>query len=326
MARTPTMIAISAAFASVLGDWLERNGQTNEAVPLSSAATVPQLTIGQWEQRVRAAVARLPGPARGLEIGSLVRLSHVGPLGYMAVNTSTLREFLRTYLLLEKWFYGVNWATATFSDAGCEIAWDARFGFPDRLLEQLHAAALATILRSACPTAGPPLRVDFMNAEAGEAEHYAAAFACPVRFDAPALCFEFSQASLAAPIDVASAALDKAWRSRQRTLREALPEATAFVRAVQSAIFLHLPEGAPAEAVAASLHLSRRTLQRRLAEYGCSHRQLLDGIREKHAGQLLNDPKLTLEEIAFLLGYAEQSAFNHAYRRWTGTAPLSKRP
>jgi AraC-like DNA-binding protein len=326
MARSPAKIAISEAFAAILADWLESNGLDHAATPPSSSSTAPQLTIEQWQQRVRAAVARRPGPTRGLEIGSFVRLSHVGPLGYMAVNTGTLREFLHTYLLLEKWFYGMNWATATFGDTGCEIAWDARFGFPDRLLEQLHAAALATILRAACPTAGSPLQVDFMNAEAGEAQSYSTAFGCPVRFDAPALRFVFSEASLAAPIDVASPALDTAWRSRQRTLRDALPEATAFARAVQSAILLHLPEGAPADAAAASLHLSRRTLQRRLAEHGCTYRLLLDGIREKHAQQLLNDPRLSLEEIAFLLGYAEQSAFNHAYRRWTGTAPLRTRP
>jgi len=160
-----------------------------------------------------------------------------------------------------------------------------------------------------------------MNPEAGEAAAYAVVFGCPVSFDAPATRFVFSEAALSAPVDIASAALEAAWRSRQRTLRETLPEATAFTNAVQAAILLRLPQGAPANAVAESLRLSRRTLQRRLAEQGCNYRQLVDGIRERHSRHLLDDSALSLQEVAFLLGYAEQSAFNHAYRRWNGASP-----
>lgn len=53
---------------------------------------------------------------------------------------------------------------------------------------------------------------------------------------------------------------------------------------------------------------------------GCSYRQLLDGIRECHAIQLLADPSLTRRDVAFLLGYAEQSAFNHAAQRWRASS------
>ena len=315
-----TALDISGGFAGVLADWLESHGQPRAAVT-SDAGTSSRLTLEQWKRRLQDAVARVPGPARGLQIAEHVRLSHVGPLGYMAVNTRTLRELLETYLLLEKWFYGANWATATTTNEGLEIAWDARFAFPDRVMEQLHTAALARITRMACPAAGPPVRVDLMNSESGEAAAYSAAFGCPVFFDAPATRFVFSSTALSAPVDIAGAALEAAWRSRQRTLREALPEATAFTNAVQSAIMLHLPQGAPAAAVADSLCLSRRTLQRRLSEQGCSYRQLVDGIRQRHARHLLDDAALSLREVALLLGYAEQSAFNHAYRRWNGTSP-----
>ena len=318
-------LAIFGGFAGVLDGWLESIGKVSPGVAASGGSGSHWLTPREWQQRVIAAVKRAPGRARGLEIGAQVTLAHVGPLGYLAVNANTLREFLDTYLLLEKWFYGVNWAIARLHEASFEIAWDARFGLPDRVLEQLHAAALVTILRAACPTSGPLLRVDVMNAEAGEAAAYVAAFGCPVRFDTAALRLVFAEAALEAPVDVGNAALAAAWRIRQRTIREALPEATAFARAVQSAVLLHLPSGAPADAVAAKLHLSRRTLQRRLAEHGCSYRQLLDGIRERHARHLLDESTLTLQDIAFLLGYAEQSAFHHAYRRWNGTAPRRAR-
>jgi AraC-like DNA-binding protein len=86
-----------------------------------------------------------------------------------------------------------------------------------------------------------------------------------------------------------------------------------------------LPAGAPVDSVAARLGISRRTFQRRLKEAGCTYRLLLSGIRQRHAASLLRDGQLSLKDVTFLLGYSEQSAFNHAYRRWTGVSPLQVR-
>lgn len=312
------MIVITSSFAGILDDWLASLGQTHcAAAPRLSSA----LSLEAWTAQVHAAVAQAPGPARGLEIGRHVQLQHAGPLGYLLVNTQTLGEFLDTYRLLEKWFYGQNWAQLSHDAQQVEIAWDGRFGQHDRVLEQLHAMALLTVLRSACPTAGPLLRVEVTSAAAGEAAAYRAAFACPVQFSQPALRLVFAVEALQAPIDLSHATLSPAWRSRQRTLREAVPSATELISAVQDAILHTLPAGAPVATVAARLHLSPRTLQRRLTESGCCYRQLLEAIRQRHAQHLLDDPSLSLKEVAFLLGYAEQSAFNHAFQRWHHAAP-----
>lgn len=66
---------------------------------------------------------------------------------------------------------------------------------------------------------------------------------------------------------------------------------------------------------------SPRTLQARLAGERTTYREVLDGVRRKLATSLLANPALALTDIVFLLGFAEQSAFNHAFRRWAGTSP-----
>ena len=312
------MIVVPCAFDAILDDWLASLGLTRPASARRGAAA---LTLEQWEAQVQAAIALAPGPARGLEIGRHVRLQHAGPLGYLLVNTRTLGELLDTYLLLERWFYGRQWAQLSRVDERVVIAWDQRFGRPDRVLEQLHAMALLSVLRSVCPGAGQPLHIDLMGAAEGEEQACREAFGCPLRFAQPALRLSFAAEALQAPIDLSAAMLSPAWDSRQRTLRETLPNATELVRAVREAILQTLPTGASIDAVAARLHLSRRTLQRRLDESGCAYRQLLDAVRQCHARHLLDDPTLSLKEVAFLLGYAEQSAFNHAYQRWYGIAP-----
>ena len=73
--------------------------------------------------------------------------------------------------------------------------------------------------------------------------------------------------------------------------------------------------------MAQALHLSQRTLQRRLQEEGTSYQQLLDDTRRDMAEQYLQQPGLTLLEVAYLLGFADPSNFFRAFRRWFGCTP-----
>jgi AraC-like DNA-binding protein len=73
--------------------------------------------------------------------------------------------------------------------------------------------------------------------------------------------------------------------------------------------------------VAAQLGVSARTLQRRLAAEQISFQELLDAYRQERAMELLREGRLAIGEVAYALGYGEQSAFTRAFRRWTGLAP-----
>lgn len=320
------VIEITSTFGNILEDWLASLGLAPDRSDKPPPPSSGRMSVEQWTQKVRSAVALAPGPARGLEIGSKVRLAHTGALGYLVVNSKTLGELLETYMLLEKWFYGQNWASSSTNGTEFEIAWGQDKGLPDRLLEQLHAMALLTILRESCPTAGNPTRVEVMNEESGERAAYEKAFGCKVLFRRPALRLVFPAGALRAPVEIHRSSIKTASRNRERTLREAYPGATQFVRAVQESIMHYLPMGAPIDSVAAAMAMSRRSLQRRLSHAGCTYRQLLNGIRERHALRLLDDPQISLKDTAFLLGYSEQSAFNHAYRNWTGSSPKVARP
>jgi AraC-like DNA-binding protein len=73
--------------------------------------------------------------------------------------------------------------------------------------------------------------------------------------------------------------------------------------------------------VADALHLSTRTLQRRLGEAGTSYQQVLDQVRHHLARRLLDATDLDTGEIAFLLGFEELNSFNRAFRQWEGDTP-----
>jgi AraC-like DNA-binding protein len=73
--------------------------------------------------------------------------------------------------------------------------------------------------------------------------------------------------------------------------------------------------------IARRLDTSSRTLQRRLMASGTSWRELLESLRREAASAWLQDPALSVDDVAVLLGYAEASTFHRAFRRWTGQSP-----
>ena len=91
---------------------------------------------------------------------------------------------------------------------------------------------------------------------------------------------------------------------------------------VESAIAAGLRQGgARLAGVAGELAMTPRTLQRKLSDAGTSFQVLLDRVRHRQACDYLRQGELSLVDIACLLGYQEQSAFNHAFRAWSGTNP-----
>ncbi len=77
--------------------------------------------------------------------------------------------------------------------------------------------------------------------------------------------------------------------------------------------------------VAAHLRMSVRTLHRRLAEEGTSHKALLEELRREMCQSLLRRPDISISEVAFMVGFSEPSAFHRAYKRWTGMTPAQAR-
>jgi AraC-like DNA-binding protein len=77
--------------------------------------------------------------------------------------------------------------------------------------------------------------------------------------------------------------------------------------------------------ISSRLGMSARSLQQRLKREGQTFRSLLNRIRKRIAMDVLDKNRMDLCELAFLLGYSEQSAFNHAFKRWTGRTPMQYR-
>jgi AraC-like DNA-binding protein len=95
---------------------------------------------------------------------------------------------------------------------------------------------------------------------------------------------------------------------------------------VENAMAPLLPHGqARVPEISRRLGVSRRTLARRLASEGLTFAEVLDGLRSDLATRYLQESDLPMSKVAWLLGYRETSAFNHAFKRWTGETPRQVR-
>lgn len=89
-------------------------------------------------------------------------------------------------------------------------------------------------------------------------------------------------------------------------------------RAIQDKLTGHRPS---IDSVAQALHMTPRTLQRRLQDSGSSYQRLLDEARHQMARYYLSNSALELNEAAYLLGFEDPNSFGRAFRVWEGLPP-----
>jgi AraC-like DNA-binding protein len=113
-------------------------------------------------------------------------------------------------------------------------------------------------------------------------------------------------------------------RSNDQVLDGMLRQLTEsdIVSKIKRLVIDALPSGAPSEeSIAEALHISPRTLNRRLADQDTSYRELLSEVRRDMAEKYIADPTIPIAEISYLLGFSEVSSFSRAFKRWTGEPP-----
>lgn len=322
------LMRVTGAWTQILTDWLDRQHLSAPAIRARLAVFAPDdvVPLAEWRDLLdQAAALRPDGLALGLDIGAGVQPHHVGVLGYLVLASDNLGDAMHVYQRYERLFYGVDLAEVRMLIDDVEIRWaPTDIGVTG---DEVGIAALVTFLRQQLDSPPPPSRVCFVHEVCPEvAQRYEDFFACPVSFGGTHTSVRFPHSYLGIPMPHREPGLRVLLDRQAQALLQALPDPRAFDKAVQQLLVRLLPEGeVNVDKVAAAMHQSTRTLQRRLAERGMTWQQMLDATRMELARQYLSDRALSVAETALLLGFSEQSAFTRAFKRWTGQTPLSFR-
>ena len=166
-----------------------------------------------------------------------------------------------------------------------------------------------------------PVAIELPYPEPADPAPYRVAFRCPVSFDAPRNSLLLADADMTAPLPTSNPILAELHDRFAGDYLRHFDHAQTSYRA-REVIIRRLPDGEPRrDQVASELCMSERTLQRRLEQEATSFVQLLDDTRRELAEQYLGRLHLTLAQAAYLLGFADQSSFFRACRRWFELSP-----
>jgi len=195
---------------------------------------------------------------------------------------------------------------------------------PSTLTDAMFASALNLVRRGTGKATITPRRVEFTRRrpEDAHATMYADYFGCPVRFGTARDLLVWNLATMHEPflthnedlVDLLLPGLEAALRDYARAQSLAEQVGAILGRGMHG-------ERPSVESVARQLHISPRTLQRRLADEGTSYQQQLDLVRQQTARHLLVSTELEAGEIAFFLGFEEINSFTRAFHHWEGTTP-----
>lgn len=259
----------------------------------------------------------------GLRAGAAFAPRHYAEMGYVVLTTPTVRDAIVQGIRYEVLANDIGATRLIETPQSACMTWAARHVPLSRHAHELHMATWVVFARWLIGNQHVATQVEFPHAAPADTRLHAEVFGCPVVFNAGRHAMHIEPALLDLPSLQADAGMQaQMTRIADTQLQQIVPAGADALAQARACIRARLPQGeVPIAGVAAQLGLPVRTLQRRLQAQGISYSQLVDNVRRALAQQYLAEPGISLAQCAMRLGYSEQSAFTHAFKRWTGETP-----
>lgn len=295
--------------------------------PLYALDPDDRLPIATVHELLRGALEITHDEDLGLEAARELEVGEFGVAEYVAMSADSVRaavEVIGRYMKL-------------LNDA-LDFQLDVQ---GDRAIVKLQSAVVlpraAETFEAACFHVAVRKRFDaktmpggtvcFQHAQPADLSEYAKTFDdVQVLFSQPYTGFTFDRASLDIVLPSRDQHLHELMRRHADHALSELPKVQSFVERVRALIAEELKLGnATSTRIADRLHVSVRTLSRRLEEEGTTFRDLLNEVRKHLALRYAATTDMQLTEIALLLGFSSAAVFHRSFKRWTGKTPLEYR-
>jgi AraC-like DNA-binding protein len=278
--------------------------------------TTPEL-FALWRE-----IGRAGQPGIGLALGSETKAENFDPITLAALSTPSFGDAMRQvarYKLLSCPEEVVH--NMSRGEWSIHFRWLMTADSEPEVLTDLCFAWVFSIARHGTGTNISPLRIELKRSPV-KGRVFERHFGCPVLYGAERDVIFFRESDAALPFITRNAELLSMLAPQfDREMKERGTQET-FSEGVRAAIQRRLAGGRPKmREIARELHLSSRTLQRRLQDDGFTFQQVMEQSRHQLARHYLNNSMLGLNEAAYMLGYVDSNSFVRAFRMWEGLPP-----
>lgn len=322
--------AIHGQYAALLVDLLNLNHE-QQADLLARCSIRPALLTSrdaylsksQITDLIRCVLTESHSPSLGLTFGERLNLMTHGALGQAVLSCNTLEQALE--LLLK--FYQTRMVSADiqlgYEGEHVVLTFDFELDDPESYRFMIETVFVC-LVRTSMFFFGMKLMyegsVQLSYAMPDHMKAYKSTFFEGIEFNAPRNALQFKRELLDLPMAMPNpSALKQAEEACAQVLAR-LPIKTSLIDQVKSLMFSPTGEQASIEELAAMLHMSSRTLRRKLASKEQSYRKLSEEAKFELASQLLQEGK-SIEEIAETLNYSDPSNFGRAFKKRAGVSP-----
>jgi len=273
-----------------------------------------------------AAVEETANPYFGLKVAKYIRPATFHVVGYAMSCSATVGDALHRFARYAKLISSS--AIVSLAETPQQLHLQVSFetgGEPP--MSQAIDAVLAGVV-SFCSWIGAeevvPVEVHFKHSRPEDGNEYAEQLKCPVYFDQDQDCIVFDAFDMHRPVMAADENLASLLDSL--AIHQMADLSGRFSTKVRDCLRQQFANGEVSKrATAKLLHMTERTLLRRLSEEGTTFKEVLDNLREELACEHLRQNNISIQDLSSMLGFSDASTFSRAFKRWTGHRPSTTR-
>ncbi|MBT7952551.1 MAG: AraC family transcriptional regulator [Gammaproteobacteria bacterium] len=259
----------------------------------------------------------------GLMHGERILPTHLGIVGYAIQTSTNLRQALKLLVryrpmvgsLVDYQLRTEN-ETTTLAFTNTSVHNSLR-----RYVLEEHIASIDRILKLITGNRFHATKISFDYPEPSYLPLYGKTFDCPLSFSSSVTEYQFDAKLLNLGLVFADPSTSKACERKCDAIIARISDAGSDVDEIRRVILMLPCDSRNLSAVAAEMNISSRSVRRKLMAEQKTFQGLLDEIRLELATDYLRNTKLTLEDIAPLLGFSDASNFRQAFKKWTGRPP-----